>query len=132
MPAVDQVAPIELSSADTPATTTRTATANHPRPLMAAPISRPAAPNVPAKATRRTAPDRGPAGRPRSAIPGSASWPSLLLTDLEQFETERSDLGEHTEELRLIGQLPGEHGLGSLRLRAQIRERAELGLAQQP
>ena len=54
------------------------------------------------------------------------------LADFEQFEAERSDLGEHTEERRLIGQLPGEHGLRSLRLRTQVRELAELGLAQQP
>jgi hypothetical protein len=55
MPAADQTAPTELSSADTPATTIMTGTATQPRPLMAVPISNPAAPpKTAAAATRRT------------------------------------------------------------------------------
>ena len=55
-----------------------------------------------------------------------------LTADFEQLEAERFYLGQHTEKRCLIGQRPGEHGLGCLRLRAQARERAQQRPAQLP
>src|SRR5262249_24985166 len=105
-------------------------------PLTGWPAASPTTSGTPAASAPRPIPAHGTGPPPRRAT--SVSQPGIRimaippLTDLEQLEAERSDLGEQTEERRLIGQLPGEHGLGSLRLRAQVRERAELGLAQQP
>src|SRR5271154_2151958 len=56
----------------------------------------------------------------------------LRAEDLKQLEAERFDPVQHTEERRLVGQLPGEQGLGSPYLSAQLRKRAQQSLAQPP
>ena len=52
--------------------------------------------------------------------------------ELEQLQAERLDLGQHAMQRRLVGQIPGKYGLGSVCPRLQARERTEEGLTQMP
>src|SRR6266404_8369078 len=53
-----------------------------------------------------------------------------FAADFEQLEAERFDLSEHTMQRRPVGQAAREHGVASLHLRVEARERREQRLAQ--
>jgi hypothetical protein len=56
----------------------------------------------------------------------------IQAAELEQLKAERFDLGQHAEQRCLVTEDPDEHGVGSIRLRAQAWECATERLAQAP